>query len=435
MSKLVSILIGILIFCVIVVVHELGHLIVAKKNGILVPEFQVGFGPKLCSFKRGETEYSIRLIPFGGACKMLGEDGESDDERAYTNKGPWARFATIFAGPFFNFILAFVLAVIVISIVGYDPCVVTSVTKDSPAASAGLQPGDVITKFDGHGISIGRELYIYFNFNELEGRSYSLTYTRDGEKYTTEFVPGLNRSYKLGFYYSDNDMPCEIGSVIKGGVLEKAGIRAKDVIVGIDDTVITTGHEFNEYITAHPLDGSEVRFTIQRGDDVKMLTLTPEFTETYLPGFTYNYAGREKTGPVGVLKYSAVEVKYWIVNTYKSLGQIFKGKVSADDFGGPVRIVSELENTVEETKSDGILYVVLNLMNWAILLSANLGVMNLLPIPALDGGRLVFIIIELIRGKPVPPEKEGLVHAIGIVLLMALMVFVFFNDIRNVFFR
>ena len=165
------------------------------------------------------------------------------------------------------------------------------------------------------------------------------------------------------------------------------------------------------------------------------LSLTPEYTTSYLTGFSYNYAYREKTGPLGVLKYSFVEVKYWIVNTYKSLGQIFKGKVSTDDLGGPVRIVSELENTVEETKSDGLLYVVLNLMNWAILLSANLGVMNLLPIPALDGGRLVFIVIELIRGKPVPPEKEGIVHAVGIVLLMALMVFVFFNDIRNVFFR
>ena len=100
-----------------------------------------------------------------------------------------------------------------------------------------------------------------------------------------------------------------------------------------------------------------------------------------------------------------------------------------------MRIVSELENTVEQSKSDGILYVILNLMNWAILLSANLGVMNLLPIPALDGGRLIFIIIELIRGKPVPPEKEGMVHAIGIIVLMILMVFIFFNDIRNVFFR
>ncbi len=435
MSKLVSILIGILIFCVIVVVHELGHLIVAKKNGIFVPEFQVGFGPKLCSFKRGETEYSIRLIPFGGACKMLGEDGESDDERAYTNKGPWARFATIFAGPFFNFILAFVLAVIVISIVGYDPCVVTSVTKGSSIEAAGLQPGDVITKFDGHGISIGRELYIYFNFSELENKSYQVSYERDGKKYTTEFTPELNRAYRLGFSYMNDANPCRISSLVRGGVLERAGIKADDVIVGINDAKIVSGEDFFNYIQANPLDGSEIRFTVQRGSETKTLALTPEFTETYVSGFTYNYGGREKTGPVGVLKYSAVEVKYWIVNTYKSLGQIFRGKVSADDFGGPVRIVSELENTVEETKSDGILYVVLNLMNWAILLSANLGVMNLLPIPALDGGRLVFIIIELIRGKPVPPEKEGLVHAIGIVLLMALMVFVFFNDIRNVFFR
>ena len=203
----------------------------------------------------------------------------------------------------------------------------------------------------------------------------------------------------------------------------------------MNGTEIATGEQFSEYIKDNPLDGSEVEFTLERNGERVTLNLTPEYTTIYSPGFSYNYLGREKTNPVGVLKYGLVEVKYWIVNTYKSLGQIFKGKVSTEDFGGPVRIVSELENTVEETKSDGILYVFLNLLNWAILLSANLGVMNLLPLPALDGGRLVFIIIEIIRGKPVPPEKEGMVHAIGIVLLMALMVFVFFNDIRNVFFR
>ena len=137
MSTIVSILVGILIFCIIIVFHEFGHLIIAKRNGICVPEFQVGFGPKLCKFKIGETEYSIRLILFGGACKMLGEDGTAaDDERSFTSKGPWARFATIFAGPFFNFILAFVIAVIIISIVGYDPAYVTSVSEGS-AAEAG----------------------------------------------------------------------------------------------------------------------------------------------------------------------------------------------------------------------------------------------------------------------------------------------------------
>ena len=127
-------------------------------------------------------------------------------------------------------------------------------------------------------------------------------------------------------------------------------------------------------------------------------------------------------------------MKYWIVSTVKGLGQIITGNVSTNDIGGPVRIVDEIGNVVEESKSDGILYVILNLLNWCVLLSANLGVMNLLPIPALDGGRLLFMFIEVVRGKPVAKEKEGMVHMIGIILLMLLMVFVFFNDIRNIFF-
>lgn len=434
MSKLISILVGILIFCLIVIIHELGHLLLAKKSGIYVPEFQVGFGPKLCSFKKGETEYSIRLIPFGGACKMLGEDGDSTDERAFTSKGPWARFATIFAGPFFNFILAFVFSVIVISIVGYDPCYVMSVTEGSAAEAAGLKVGDLITEYDGKIISIGRELAIYTSFNEPDGAAIPVEYERDGAAYSTVIVPTLNRAYKLGFYYTADANPAKISSLVSGGVLERAGVRAEDVVVGINGVDIATGEDLYNYINANPLDGSEIEFALLRNGEVTTLSLIPEYAESYQTGFLYNYYGREKTGVLGVLKYSFVEVKYWIVNTFTSLGQLFKGGISADDLGGPVRIVSELENTVEESKSDGILYVILNLMNWAILLSANLGVMNLLPIPALDGGRLVFIIIELVRGKPVPPEKEGMVHAVGIVLLMILMVLVFFNDIRNVFF-
>ena len=434
MSKLISILVGILIFCLIVVIHELGHMLLAKAGGISVPEFQVGFGPKLCSFKKGGTEYSLRLIPFGGACKMLGEDGESDDESAFTHKGPWVRFATVFAGPFFNFILAFVLAVIVISIVGYDPCIVTSVATEGPAATAGIEAGDTITRFDGSRIVIGRELAIWFSFNELDGSPVEIEYEHDGDVCTATIVPEVSRSYKLGFYYSADSNEAQISSVVSGGVLDQAGVRAGDVITAINGVSISSGEEFYNYIQEYPLDGSEIEFVLRRDDQEVTLSLVPEYVESYDTGFTYNYSGRVRTNFPGVIRYSFREVRYWIVNTIKSLGQMFSGNISTDDLGGPVRIVSELENTVEETKSDGILYVVLNLMNWAILLSANLGVMNLLPLPALDGGRLVFIIIELVRGKPVPPEKEGIVHAIGIVILMALMVFIFFNDIRNIFF-
>ncbi|MCR5322845.1 MAG: RIP metalloprotease RseP [Lachnospiraceae bacterium] len=438
MSTIVGILVGILIFCIIIVFHEFGHLIIAKRNGISVPEFQVGFGPKLCKFKIGETEYSIRLILFGGACKMLGENGEAmDDARSFTSKGPWARLATIFAGPFFNFILAFVVSIIVIGIVGYDPAYVTSVTADGPAAEAGLKKGDIITSFNKKNIAIGRELATYFTFNELDGKDIVVGYEREGEEYSTTITPLLVRSYKLGFYYNADDTPCTISSLVSGGVLEKAEVKASDVIISINDVSIETGKAFSEYIAEHPLDGNEITITFNRGGkgEIYTLSLVPEFVENYTIGFTYNANGREKTTPLKVIKYSFYEVRYWIVNTVKSLGLLFRGKLKSDDLGGPVRIVSELENTVEASKSDGILYVVLNLMNWAILLSANLGVMNLLPIPALDGGRMIFIIIELIRGKPVPPEKEGMVHAIGIIVLMALMVFVFFNDIKNVFFR
>ncbi len=160
--------------------------------------------------------------------------------------------------------------------------------------------------------------------------------------------------------------------------------------------------------------------------------VVPLISESYSLGFTYNrYA--QKTSGLNIIRYSAAEVKYWIVTTVKSLGQIFKGKVSRNDIGGPVRIVNEISNVMSEAAPHGAYVVILELLNWCVLLSANLGVMNLLPIPALDGGRLLFLIIEGIRRKPVNREKEGLVNGIFFVLLMLLMVFVFYNDISNLF--
>lgn len=434
MSTIVNILIGVLIFSVIIIVHELGHLLLAKKNGISVPEFSIGMGPRLCSFKKGETRYSVKLFLIGGACQMLGEDEDSDDERAFPSKGVWARFSVIFAGPFFNFVLAFVLSIIVISIVGYDPAVVTQITENGAAQQAGLQKGDIITSFDGTSISIGRELATYFTFKGIDGTPVEVEYERDGEEYTTILTPAFVELYRLGYNYNAGNSPAKITSIVAGQPLEAAGLKAGDVITAVDGNEIKSGTELSSYLSENPLNGNVVKLTYTRDGVQNTVDVTPALIQEYSGGFRHNTNVRVKTSPLQVIKYSFIEIKYWIVTTVKSVGKLITGNFSANDIGGPVRIVQELGNTVEFAKNDGMLYIVLNLINWAILLSANIGVMNLLPIPALDGGRLVFILLEAVRGKPIDREKEGLVHAIGLILMLVLMVVVFFNDIRNVFF-
>lgn len=342
-----KIIIALLIFSLIVIIHELGHFLFAKKNGIGVIEFSLGMGPRLFSAQKGGTKYSLKLLPFGGSCMMLGEDGASNDESAFGNKSVWARISVIAAGPIFNFILAFVLAIFIVGTIGYDAPKIYGIIKDYPADIAGIKEGDTILKMNDTNIHIYREVSLFVQMHQ--GETVELTYERDGTKYETTLVPKLS-----------------------------------------------------------------------------------DETGTYLLGFS-GAGVRTKGNPLTIIKYSAYEVRYWIDITIKSLGMLFQGQVKADDVSGPVGIVNVIGDTYEASRSDGILYVFLNMFNISILLSANLGVMNLLPLPALDGGRLVFLFIEAIRGKPIDPEKEGMVHFIGFMLLMALMIFVMYNDIRQLF--
>ena len=457
MDTVINIIIGILLFSVIIVFHEFGHFIVARKNGITVNEFMVGFGPKIFSFKKGDTVYAFRLILIGGACQMLGEDADSTDDKAFCNKGIWARFSTIFAGPFFNFILAFVFAAIIIGILGFDSPAVVNVTADSPAATAvftnvddpndkvtGMQIGDIICEYEGKSYSVSRELLYHFILDKMDGQPIDVVFERDGKKYSGTITPEIFKKYTLGFVYTPDDNPCKLSEVTDDGVLAAAGIRSGDIIVGINGTKIATGKEMSDYLEENPIDGSEIVMEVEHKGNVTSYTLTPAYTESCIsPRYVSNSLGiffdhnatRVDANPFQVLKYSLVEVKLQITSTIKALGKLITGQISLkNNVGGPVRIVSELGNTIEESKEDGLLYIIVNLLNYAVLLSANLGVMNLLPLPALDGGRLIFIIIELIRRKPVPKEKEGIVHAIGMVFFLVLMVLVLFNDIRYVFF-
>ena len=339
-----SIVIALLVFSVIILFHEFGHFLLAKLNKITVVEFSLGMGPRLLSFEAGGTRYSWKLLPFGGSCMMLGEDGEEEEEGSFGSKSVWARMSVIAAGPIFNFLLAFIMALFIVGNLGYDVPVLLNVTEGMPAADAGLQAGDRIVKMNGKRIHLYREVQNYSMFHQ--GETVVFQYERDGELHEATVAPELmNGSYKYGI------------------------------------------------------------------------------------GGNINY--RQKTNVLETLEYSAYEVYYWIDTTVSSLGLLFKGGVQLDDMSGPVGVVDAIGTTYQESRDEGAFYVWMNLLNIAILLSANLGVMNLLPIPALDGGRLIFLIVEAIRRKRVEPELEAKIHFAGLMLLMLLMVVVMFNDVKK----
>lgn len=349
---IVTIILFVLIFGLVVISHEFGHFLLAKKNGIRVVEFAVGMGPTLFHFRKGETVYSLKALPIGGACMFDGEDGViagdgEPDEGSFLSASVWARISAVVAGPLFNLLLAYVLALIVIAFGGTQRPVIQAVAPGSAAEAAGLQKGDRITKINRENIHFGKQVTLISWMNK--GEDLMVEYIRDGEKHRVTITPiydSTDARYYMGF-------------------------------MGV-----------SEYYRCNALE---------------------------------------------VFQYGFYELEYWVGSTFKSLGMLFTGQVTKDDVAGPVGIAQLVGETYESEKEYGIGYVVLSMMNITILLSVNLGILNLLPMPALDGGRLVFLLLETLRGKPISPEKEGMVHLAGMAVLMLLMVFVLFNDISRLF--
>ena len=342
-----SYILALIIFSAIVIFHELGHFLLAKWNGIEVIEFSLGMGPRLLSHVWEDTRYSLKLLPIGGSCQMVGEEEASDSEGAFGNKSVWARIAVVAAGPVFNFILAWVLALIIVGSVGYDNTKV-DIIPDSAAAEAGMEDGDQIISINGSRTWLYREVSLYSSLHQ--GQTATVVFERNGEKQT--------------------------------------------------------------------------------------VVLTPKQSDTgaYLYGFSRTVQ-REKGGALETVGYSCAEIRYWLKATVESLKMLIGGQVGLEEMSGPVGIVSTIGDTYKESRIDGWYYVTMNMIMIAILLSVNLGVMNLLPIPALDGGRLVFLILEAIRGKAIPQEKESMVHFTGFVLLMGLMAVILFSDLHKLFIK
>ena len=424
-----KIIIAILIFSAIILFHELGHFLFAKLNKIVVTEFSLGMGPRLLSTEKNGTRYSLKLLPIGGSCAMLGEDTDIENEPGtFNGASVWGRISVVAAGPVFNFIMAFVLSVIIVGAVGYEPSRVLSVTEGSAAEKAGLKEGDIITSYQGYHIDLGKDLYVYSYLNELkEGDTINLTVKRDGKKMDISYKSDTNVRYLLGCNFNGDDASVmTVESVMDGMPLQAAGVQAGDVITSINGTEISNSEDYQKYIQENPLTGAPVELTYKRDGKTYDITVTPKEYRTAESGFTYNvYCAKG----LDVIRYGAVEVKYMVRTTILSLKELVTGKLGMKDLSGPVGVVDAIGTTYEESKSEGTMILWMNMLNMAVLLSANLGVMNLLPLPALDGGRLVFLIIEAIRRKPINRKVEGSIHFAGLMLLMALMVFVMYNDI------
>lgn len=423
-----TIVIALLILSVIIIIHEFGHFLLAKANGVGVREFAVGMGPRLLQFTKGETVYCIKLLPFGGSCMMVGEDENSEDEKAFNNKSVWARISIIAAGPVFNFLLAFVMAVVIIANAGYDPCIVTNVAENSAAYKAGLRSGDLIQSINDKKVVFGRE----FLLQELVSpdEPMQIMFLRDGVEYTVTVVPEyVERDY---YQIGISLLNLTISSAVEGRPAAQAGVRAGDKITAINGESVATDEQAVSLING--CNGAVIHMTVLRDGVQEELSITPQQVHSagWETGISINY-GRTGTGAINTIVLSFHEVKYNINTVFESLGMMIRGQVTKDDVAGPVGVVSLIGEVVEESRTDGLFYVFLNIFNLTLMLSANLGVMNLLPLPALDGGRLVFLMIEAVRRKPIDREKEGMVHFIGIVLLMLLMIFITFNDITKLF--
>ncbi|MBR6230439.1 MAG: RIP metalloprotease RseP [Lachnospiraceae bacterium] len=424
-----SIIIGIIILGVVVFIHELGHFIFAKANGIVVEEFSLGMGPTFFSFTKGETKYSLKIFPIGGSCAMKGEDEDDFSEGSFQSAKIWQRMLVIIGGPAFNIILGFAVALIVIGVMGADPARVAEVKENSPAYEAGLRVGDEIVKFNGSTVANAREVFANTNLYGIPTDEITLTVTRDGEKIDISYEPVVTTSYKVGFYYNPDDQPAYITGIIKGGAMEAAGFKEGDLITAIDGHKVSTGMDLNAYLAKNPMDGSPVTIDYRRSGVPYSAVLTPALDESSDGGFSYSME-REKQGISGVVKYAFGETGYLIRITAKSLAGIVTGRFTVRDMAGPIGVVSTIGDVYNEVRAEGTASdLIMNMLSLMILISVNLGVLNLIPFPALDGFRFLLLIIEAIRRKPISQKVEGNINLVGFVLLMAFAVFIAVNDV------
>lgn len=405
---ILSILLAILIFFLIILIHEFGHFFTAKLFKMNVKEFAIGMGPKILQKERNGTTYCLKALPIGGSV-MLDEDLESDDPNSFRNKPVWQRMIVIAAGAIMNFVLGFIFCVV--SVLCANAVATTTVASfhDGAISSAVLQPGDKIVSING--MSIFNTMDISFQLGNSQSRgigsqyfTYDFEVIRDGQKITLENVKFASHSYAV------------LISEYKKLVGESEGFAA-DVSAYFDIDTNKTTAEFDKLKEENP----------EFAD--KLLSHIEQYKKDYVSEknslfLDFRVLGEEKNF-FNVLSSAGADFISDARLVWISFLNLISGTYGLNEISGPIGVIQSV-STVASFGWE-------SLMTLAALLAVNVGIFNLLPIPAMDGARLVFLIIEAIRRKPIKAEHEGMVHFIGIVLLMLLVLVVSFNDIIRLF--
>ena len=411
---MITLIASILVFSVIVLVHEFGHYKAAKSVGIKIYEFAIGMGPTLVKREKNGTIYSIRAIPIGGFVQMEGEEEDSRTPTSFSTKSIAQRAKVIAAGPVMNFVLALVLFLIIAFTYGIYGNHVEFIDENSNEYKAGLRAGDKIISINGDRTYIWED--IFYELVSPEESSYTLEYERDGQIKEAIIDKNYRKIIGITSTMANGETTTTVSPSDMTSPAYKAGIMDGDIVVKINDIPVNTWDELTNLVENS---NKTVKVTIDRKGEI--IDYNIELQEQISVRFNTQL---EKSFMTAISS-SMYKTVYYIELMFKTIRQLVTGRLGSDALGGPVMVIS----MVGEAAQSGIL----SLFSLAAFISINLGFMNLLPIPALDGSKLIFLAIEGIRGKALPAEKEGYIHFIGFVFLIGFMLFITYKDILRVF--
>ena len=400
----------------LVFIHEGGHFIVAKLCKVKVNEFSIGFGPCILKKQGKETRYSIRIIPLGGYVSLEGENEESEEEGSYSKASIPKRMAIILAGALVNILFAIIIYFLLICFSGNNTSlVVRELIPEYAAENSGIQINDEILKINGKNVYLKTDLDKALK--DSNGEELVITLKRNEKIEEIKLTPTKKEFKNTGIYLKAANMgeSTKIITIDPGSASEKSGIKANDEIIKINNVEVKNQNEIIDAINNQ----DKLFITIRRGNEDLNFELTPEVYYNYYLGVYFKLADNSFGNNI---YYATLETKEFCFSILENLKILFTGKTSINQFMGPVGISQVVANT---NKIKDYIYIL-------ALVSMSLGITNLLPIPALDGGKFVLLVIEAIRRKKLSERVEMNIGLISFVFLIILSIYITYNDILRI---